>query len=82
MPEELFKFVEECDFSEKNAYDVVGGVINQKHLEVVFNSLKECFEWETEQIIINQGEKFMKKELVVYNGGHIVTGKQIGRAHV
>ena len=48
MPEELFKFVEECDFSEKNAYDVVGGVINQKHLEVVFNSLKECFEWETE----------------------------------
>lgn len=41
MPKELFKKVLECNFSEKESYDVIGGVINQKHLDVLFKSLNK-----------------------------------------
>jgi len=46
MPIELYRHVEECNFSLKDAYDVVGGVINQLHLNVVLGSLAEAFDWE------------------------------------
>lgn len=40
MPIELYDHVESCDYSLSEAYDVVGGVINQKHMDVLFKSLK------------------------------------------
>lgn len=46
MPESLYKKVEECDFSLNNAYDVVGGVINQLHLKTVFESMSIAYNWE------------------------------------
>lgn len=45
MPEELYSKVLECNFTNNDAYDVVGGVINQKHLNVVFKSLQKAFNW-------------------------------------
>lgn len=48
MPDELFKHVEDCNFSLNKAYDVVGGVINQLHLKTVFESLSKAFDWEKE----------------------------------
>jgi len=46
MSPELYNKVEDCEFTLNEAYDVVGGVINQKHLEVVLGSLARCFDWE------------------------------------
>lgn len=43
MPSNLWKYVEDCNYSNSEAYDVVGGVINQLHLEVVFNSLRVAY---------------------------------------
>lgn len=45
MPIDLYKHVKECNFSLNEEYDVVGGVINQLHLKVVFSSLKKAFGW-------------------------------------
>lgn len=46
MPLELYHLVEDCDFKMKDQYDVVGGVINQLHLNVVFQNLRKAFNWE------------------------------------
>ncbi|MDT0700337.1 DNA cytosine methyltransferase [Staphylococcus chromogenes] len=43
MPEQLYTYIKESDLSTKDKYDVVGGAINQCHLEVVFKSLDKAF---------------------------------------
>lgn len=45
MPIELYDKVKECEFSLDEEFDVVGGVINQKHLEVVLGNMKKVFNW-------------------------------------
>ena len=45
MPEHLYDKVLECGFSTNEAYDVVGGVINQLHLKTLFTSMSDAFEW-------------------------------------
>lgn len=45
MPIDLYDKVEECNFTNSEAYDVIGGVINQLHLKTVFTSLKNSFNW-------------------------------------
>lgn len=47
LPEELYQKVLECDFSQSEAYDVIGGAINQLHLKTIFTSLNETFNWNT-----------------------------------
>lgn len=43
LPEELYEKVLECNFSQSEAYDVIGGAINQLHLKTIFTSLSEEF---------------------------------------
>lgn len=45
MPIELYSKVEDCNFGLGKVYDVVGGVINQYHLNTIFISLKKSFNW-------------------------------------
>lgn len=47
LPEELYEKVLECNFSQSEAYDVIGGAINQLHLKTIFTSLSEEFKWNT-----------------------------------
>lgn len=47
LPEELYEKVLECNFSQSEAYDVIGGAINQLHLKTIFTSLNEEFKWNT-----------------------------------
>lgn len=47
LPEELYEKVLECNFSQSEAYDVIGGAINQLHLKTIFTSLNETFNWNT-----------------------------------
>lgn len=49
LPEELYQKVLECNFSKSEAYDVIGGAINQCHLETIFTSLNEAFNWDTKK---------------------------------
>lgn len=46
MPEEEYEKVLECNFTTNEKYDVVGGVINQKHLKTLFTSIADAFDWE------------------------------------
>lgn len=45
LPLELYRYVEECDFSVREGYDVIGGMINQVHLKTVLGNLKKAFDW-------------------------------------
>lgn len=47
LPEELYEKVLECNFSQSEVYDVIGGAINQLHLKTIFTSLNETFNWNT-----------------------------------
>ena len=49
MDDDMYNKVLECEFSQNEAYDVIGGVINQKHLKVVLGSMSDCFGWEIEK---------------------------------